>query len=546
MASAASATCSVAYFLETLCLSSIDSSWLGCAVELAVLVYSFAAVAIVSDVHLVSSLETLCVRWHVREDVAGASFMAFGSAAPEIIINAIQSVKGGQDDTDLGIGGIVGSGMIAFTVIPGICGLCSNQTLLLKRRPIARDVGFYSLALLILCRAFADGIVQLHEAGAMVALYFVYLLVVVFASSVRQLYRVNYLGRAPRVRTSFVTTAADDEAPTATLEPLSYAASGEKGDGGGGGGGGPFGLAPGGQAVMTVVATPLRSKEPMEPGGWEPQQVPVSPLDFAHHELLATSLAKPPPPPAPAPTTCLGKLRSGAATAWSLSLRPLVCALGVTCPECAHDGPGASCYPVTCVTSFCWVALLSTVISAVVSRWGQLLGVPPSFLGMYIVAVGAEIPDTIQSVSVAKRGYGSMAVGNSSGSQIINILIGLGLPWTLSCLADRPIIVGHHAQMQVMAYFQATNVAFFTTIVLLTTVRTWRRGDHGKATLGRRKGAALLALYVVGLCIYPFFVFTDGAARQAVAEPSSRAPTVRRMLQLGSQWHRHVPNIEGR
>ena len=38
-----------------------------------------------------TSLETLCVRWNVREDVAGASFMAFGSAAPEIIINAVST-----------------------------------------------------------------------------------------------------------------------------------------------------------------------------------------------------------------------------------------------------------------------------------------------------------------------------------------------------------------------------------------------------------------------------------------------------------------------
>ena len=31
-----------------------------------------------------------------------------------------------------------------------------------------------------------------------------------------------------------------------------------------------------------------------------------------------------------------------------------------------------------------------------------------AFLGMYVVAIGAEIPDTIQSVAVARRGYGAM------------------------------------------------------------------------------------------------------------------------------------------
>jgi len=36
-----------------------------------------------------------------------------------------------------------------------------------------------------------------------------------------------------------------------------------------------------------------------------------------------------------------------------------------------------------------------------------------AFLGMYVVAIGAEIPDTIQSVAVARRGYGAMDGCNS-------------------------------------------------------------------------------------------------------------------------------------
>jgi hypothetical protein len=39
------------------------------------------------------ALETLCVRWMVSEDVAGATFMAIGSAAPEIVINMIAVVR---------------------------------------------------------------------------------------------------------------------------------------------------------------------------------------------------------------------------------------------------------------------------------------------------------------------------------------------------------------------------------------------------------------------------------------------------------------------
>ena len=44
--------------------------------------YAFFALAIVCDRYLVVSLETLCVRWNIREDVAGASFMV--SAAHDV------------------------------------------------------------------------------------------------------------------------------------------------------------------------------------------------------------------------------------------------------------------------------------------------------------------------------------------------------------------------------------------------------------------------------------------------------------------------------
>jgi hypothetical protein len=79
--------------MESLCFNMIEDQWWGVGVEILVLVYAFVGVAIVADSHLVPALETLCVRWSIPEDVAGASFMAFGSAAPEITINAISTIK---------------------------------------------------------------------------------------------------------------------------------------------------------------------------------------------------------------------------------------------------------------------------------------------------------------------------------------------------------------------------------------------------------------------------------------------------------------------
>eukprot|EP01084_Bolivina_argentea_P252829 424512_1 len=100
--------------------------------EACCVLYCFFALAIVCDNHLAPALETLCLRWSVREDVAGATFLAFGSAAPEIVINAVTTIKSQvttSNTTSLGISAIIGSGMLAFSFIPAMCCFASAVTL---------------------------------------------------------------------------------------------------------------------------------------------------------------------------------------------------------------------------------------------------------------------------------------------------------------------------------------------------------------------------------------------------------------------------------
>lgn len=55
---------------------------------------------------------------NLKEDVAGASFMAFGASAPEIVISIITTIQGG-DNVDIGVGSIIGYLLISlFPVVP--------------------------------------------------------------------------------------------------------------------------------------------------------------------------------------------------------------------------------------------------------------------------------------------------------------------------------------------------------------------------------------------------------------------------------------------
>ena len=80
-----------------------------------------------------------------------------------------------------------------------------------------------------------------------------------------------------------------------------------------------------------------------------------------------------------------------------MPFKPLMQVIAWTCPECEENEER---YPLTLLSAFIWLAVLSALLSAVVTRWGELLSVPTATMGMLVVAVGAQVPDTIQAMAV--------------------------------------------------------------------------------------------------------------------------------------------------
>ena len=97
-----------------------------------------------------------------------------------------------------------------------------------------------------------------------------------------------------------------------------------------------------------------------------------------------------------------------------------------------------------------------------------------------------------------------MAVSNSCGSQLINVLIGLGLPWAITNATGRDVQLTGHADLQLMALFLMGVLLVFAALLVFATAHTWRPGDHRKAQLGVAKGKALLATYALCVVGYPF------------------------------------------
>lgn len=176
-----------------------------------------------------------------------------------------------------------------------------------------------------------------------------------------------------------------------------------------------------------------------------------------------------------------------------------------TMPNVQHGTVLEWLYPLTLLVALAYVAVLSFIISTIATRWSSLMAMPGAAFGLYMISIGAEVPDTIQSVAAAKRGYGNMATSNCIGSQICNIFVGLGLPWLLyNCIKNKSVPVDtskhvrvpEHDTLRIAAMFQFSVVAIFALLILGPVAVL----SQPKALLSRTKSYVLLGVYVAVLC----------------------------------------------
>ncbi|KAL7984652.1 hypothetical protein Chor_003222 [Crotalus horridus] len=113
---------------------------------------------------------------------------------------------------------------------------------------------------------------------------------------------------------------------------------------------------------------------------------------------------------------------------------PLSLLLYFTVPNCSKPY-WEKWFLVTFASSTLWIAAFSYVMVWMVTIIGFTLGIPDVIMGITFLAAGTSVPDCMASLIVARQGMGDMAVSNSIGSNVFDILIGLGLPWSLQTLA---------------------------------------------------------------------------------------------------------------
>lgn len=78
---------------------------------------------------------------------------------------------------------------------------------------------------------------------------------------------------------------------------------------------------------------------------------------------------------------------------------------------------------------------VTAVIGDVANLVGCTLGIPASVTAITFVALGTSLPDTFASKTAATQDpYADASVGNVTGSNSVNVFLGLGMPWAIGAV----------------------------------------------------------------------------------------------------------------
>nr|XP_061798163.1 sodium/calcium exchanger 3-like isoform X3 [Nerophis lumbriciformis] len=134
------------------------------------------------------------------------------------------------------------------------------------------------------------------------------------------------------------------------------------------------------------------------------------------------------------------------------------------------------------VVSIAIIGLLTAVIGDLASHFGCTVGLKDSVTAVVFVALGTSVPDTFASkVAAVQDTYADASIGNVTGSNAVNVFLGIGLAWSVAAIYWH----SKGKAFMVEAGSLAFSVTLFTIFAFLAiSALLYRRRAHIGGELG--------------------------------------------------------------
>ncbi|KAH8087719.1 calcium ion antiporter [Aureococcus anophagefferens] len=487
----------------------------------------FWALSVVCEERFVPALSVICERCAIPDDIAGATIMAAGASSPEVFSSLVALFI---THSSLGVGTVVGSEIFNHLCIcAGSVLSAKGGVLILDKAIVAREASFYLLSLVLLSYFLtlesapesddpggpAHIVIRWWAGFILVACYGAYVVVCATFEKIKAC--VGYApppgedeeaapDEYPTPRRSFRRRPSliEDE-PTANFHD-EFEESHDDADEPAAGGRRP-------SLGKRLNSSTIELVEEMNLFGMDAklEEMEQSPGELACHVFRAnrfyrncrasahawelrcaedpdgrvvpdrkSDVAAAEPHPTDDEEPSLVEWPHGSklsfAGACHVALFPLKLALHGTIVDVRLQterlGEHAAAACVACVV---WLAVLSLFMCSFCETLGAMLGLPDAVVGITFSAVGTSLPNLVASMVVARKGLGNMAVSNA-GSNTLNVLIGLGLPWLAFCLSHGGVYHGLPAEDIVVPV-----LVLVVTLLLFLVLLLWGSASRAAA-----------------------------------------------------------------
>lgn len=153
------------------------------------------------------------------------------------------------------------------------------------------------------------------------------------------------------------------------------------------------------------------------------------------------------------------------------------------------------------VVSIFGIGVVTAVIGDVASYFGCTLGIKDSVTAVVFVALGTSIPDTFASkVAACQDKYADASVGNVTGSNAVNVFLGIGIAWSIAAIYH----ACHGEKFEVEPGNLAFSVTLFCTEACLVILVLLLRRTK---SIGGELGGPFLPKVVTSIILFSLWLF---------------------------------------
>ena len=147
-----------------------------------------------------------------------------------------------------------------------------------------------------------------------------------------------------------------------------------------------------------------------------------------------------------------------------------------------------------------FIGIVTMFVGEVATVLGCAIGLKASVTAITLVAMGTSLPDTLASMTAAKQfEYADSAIGNVTGSNCVNVFLGLGLPWVISSHYNeslgQPFLVPAGDLAFSVMLFLITSVICFIILIARRLIFGGELG--GPKVSAYLSAAAMISLWVI-------------------------------------------------